>query len=421
MKRLFGILGRWRLISVVICAVKIFAILVLSYWFGLLGPDFPNWTRGASMVFSTVSAGKFPSVSTFGAYLGIMVVLAPFYWLWSIIPIEHPPLQELVNSTTPATLLAVIMKLPILICDILVAILIYRLVRKVTKSERQGAIGSLSWFANPYNFYYLYVFGAMDVIPATVVVLALTLGWDRNWSRSGFATTIGGLLRIYPFFTLPFFLHLTKAKKELIGLIVGSTFPIFCLIALLYVTSSGGISALLAIPLTEYWVLEFLGGNIVTGQLLFLSPFLVLMQLYVVFRFWRADANIVHLATVSLLALLIGTTYAPTYAGGMQHFIWLSSLLSVCVGMHPEESWLFAATFVTAYLSPGQYAFNLQFATGPPGPPDLQVVGNFLTGAFWAMKSTYLVRLNLWNLKSAHGRVQLGLVTNMAQPLRTTT
>jgi len=305
------------------------------------------------------------------------------------------------------------MRLPLLICDILVAILIYRLVRKVTNSERQGAIGSLSWFANPYNFYYLYLFGAMDVIPATVVLLALTLGWDRHWGRSGFATIIGGLLRIYPFFALPFFLHLTRAKKERTGLIVGSTFPIFCLIALLYVTNSGGIRTILSLPLSESWLLYFLGGNPVGGQLLILGPFLLLMQLYVVFRFWRVDANIVHLTTVSLLALMLGAT---TYAGSSQHFIWVSSLLSVCIGMHPEETWLFAATILTAYLSPAQYPFNLPLITGPR-----QFIDNFLAGAFWAMKATYLVRINLWNLKPVHKTLQDELLTTMTQPLRTTT
>jgi hypothetical protein len=173
--------------------------------------------------------------------------------------------------------------------------------------------------------------------------------------------------------------------------------PLACLIPLLFTT--GAIATISSIPLKQYWILEFLGGNIANGgQLLLLSPILILIQLYVVLRFWRADSNIVHLACVSFLALLLG---ASTYGGSEWHFLWVSPLLSASVALHPRESWIFALTFITAYLSPAIPPFSFTVFL-----QSRQVLDNLLAGAFYAMKAAYLIRLNLWNMKLAPNLVQ---------------
>lgn len=378
----------WRILAYAICGVKAVSIFVIP----LIHTDFMNWIISTSQVVSFISTGHFPPISTFGVYLGTEIILTPFFWLWTILPIEHPHLHNLINYTTPAISLVVLMKLPILISDIFTAIILTRLIKRITNSEKRCAIACLSWLANPYNFYYLYVFGSMDVIPATILLIAVTLAWSQKLTRSGFTTAIGGLIRIYPLAALPFFLHLNKSMRERLLLITGSLFPLACILVLLNAAAKGGTSSILSIPLTQYWLLEFLGGNISGGQLIILTPFLLSTQLYVVFRFWRAEPNALHLATVPILALLLAAT---TYAGSSNHFIWISALLSACVAIHPEEAWLFASTFIAAYLSPARYPFDLQIVN-----QSRQILDNLLAGAFWAMKAIYLVRLNLWNTKA---------------------
>lgn len=389
------ILENWRVIAWILGGLKMALILLVPVPFPSHVSDFVAWIVSASRVVALLNAGKFPTVSYFGAYLGIDLFLTPFFWLWTILPIQHPPVHDILNYTIPGISLIFLMKLPILISDILAGIFAMRLVERITKSERQSRIGFLTWFANPYNFFWLYVFVAMDVIPAAIVLLALTFGLETKWFRNAFAMTIAGFLRLFPFAALPFFFHLAKPRQSRLNLIAGFLIPTTCLIAVLYAAKGGAIGDLLSIPVNQTWLFEFLGGREHSwttgrGEILVLTPLLFLAQLFVVFRFWKADSNIVHLAAVSFLTILVGAT---TYGGSSQHFIWVSPLLSVCVALHPEESWVFALTFITAYLSPAAFPFNLQqFA------PARQSFDSLLAGAFYAMKATYLIRLNLWNI-----------------------
>lgn len=390
------ILKNYRAIGLIIAALKMGVILLLPVPFRSHVSDFVAWVTSASRVVELVTAGKFPAVSAFGAYLGIDFLLAPFYWLWTILPIEHPPLHSIMNYTAPAISLILLMKLPIFISDVLAGIFLTRLVLRLTKSERQSRIGFLTWFGNPYNIYWLYAFGAMDVIPAAIVLFALTFGLGTRWGRTAFVTTIAGFLRLFPFAALPFFFHLTNNRSSRLKLLAGFLIPTVSLITLLYATRGGAIGDILLVPVNESWLFEFLGGRehswtTARGDILVLTPLLFLTQLYLVFRFWKPASNLVHLTSVAFLTILIGAT---TYGGSSQHFIWVSPLLSVCVALRSDENWIFALTFLTAYLSPAAFPFNL------PMFADVRlIIDPLLAGGFYAMKATYLIRLNLSNIE----------------------
>ncbi len=363
--------------------LKLLAILLVP-----IGGDFKSWVIGASLVLQTTLAGKVPALSAYGVYLGIEVVLAPFFWAWTILPIQHPQLTAIIQHTAPAIYLGLLMKLPIFLFDTLTLILLLRLVRHIATAQSSSVLAGLTWFVNPFNFYMLYFFGAMDIIPIAVFLLALNFGFDNRWFRCGFATIVTGLLRVFSFAVLPFFLPLTKTKPARLSLIIGSAFPIAFAIVVLYL-SKDTFATVLNVPAKQSWLLEFLGFGIGSVQLVKLSPVLILLQLYIVFRYWRHDANIVHLASVSLLALLLGAT---VYGGSSQHFLWVSPLLSACVAIDSKDSWLFVLTFLSAFLSPTVNPFG-------PWTPAHSVVDTFLSGAFYAMKGIYLVRLNLSNLQ----------------------
>lgn len=381
-------LNHWRMIAVL---VGFFKILIIWFTPVIVESDFWNWTMGASLVLNTVLAGRFPALSSFGVYVGILTILAPFFWLWTILPIEHSPLPNLVNYTTPAISLALTMKLPIFLCDILAGILVSRIVREIKHSERSSKIAFLVWFANPYNWYWLYVFGSMDILPTALVLLAVLFGMNSRWVRCGFYTTIAGLLRVAPFAALPFFLPLTKTQSTRNRLLLGAFFPLACTIGLLFATTTDTLATIVEAPLRQGWLMAFLGGNVTGGgQFVKLTPVLMIIQLYVVLWYWKSNPNIVHLTSVSFLALLLGATL---YGGSFQHFIWVSPLLSASVALHPEESWIFALTFITASLSPPLYPINQWI-------PAREILDPFFAAAFYAMKATYLVRLNLWNLKT---------------------
>lgn len=386
MRLMLRILHHWRTIAAVAVVFKILTILLAP--FDPRG-DFGSWTIGSSLVLNGLFAGRLPLLSNFGVYWASMTLLAPFFWVWTILPIEHPPLLNIVSYTTPAIYLVLLMKLPIFICDILTGILALRLVRKITHSERSCAILGLTWFANPFNIYWMYFFGSMDIIPITILLAALVFGMGNRWFRCGLSTAIAGLLRVAPFAVLPFFLPLPKTESGRVKLIIGFLFPLACCIALLYVTSPDVIAVIANVPAKQNYLLAFLGVNIAAGgKFVMLTPVLLLVQWYVVLRYWKREPNMIHLTCVPLLSILLGATI---YGGSFQHFIWVSPLLSACVAIHPEESWIFALTFITASLSPAIYPISLWL-------PARELLDTFFAGAFYAMKAIYLVRLNLWNL-----------------------
>jgi hypothetical protein len=378
-----GVLVHWRKIIYSVCGLKFLAILLLP-----IGGDLLNWTIGASSVLQTVLAGKLPALSTYGVYVGIETVLAPFFWVWTNLPVEHPNLTNLVQHTAPTVSLALIMKIPIFLFDTATLILLLRVVRHITNSEQKSIVAALTWFVNPFNFYMLYFFGAMDIIPIAVFMLALDFGLDGRWFRCGVSTIISGLLRLFAFAVYPFFFPLTKTKPNRGNLILGSVLPLVFMIGLLYL-SRDTLATVFNIPAKEFWLLEFLGFNVLGMQFVRWSPVLVLFQLYVVFRFWRQDTNIVYLASVSLLALSLGATL---YGGESQHFLWVSPLLSACVAMRLEDSWIYVLTIFTALMAPTVNPFY-------QWTPEPILLDTFLAAAFYAMKATYLLKLNLSNLR----------------------
>jgi len=379
----------WRKIIYSFCGLKLLAITLLPI--GGPGSDFGNWTAEASSVLETLLAGKLPALSTYGVYIGIETILAPFYWMWTILPVEHPSLINLVQHTPSAVSLAVLMKSPIFISDVATLILLIRVIRRITNSEQKSIIGGLTWFVNPFNFYMLYLFGAMDVIPIAVFLLAVNFEAEGHWFRFGVSTIVSGLLRLFAFVAYPFFIPLTQTKSSKVSFVIGSVLPIAIVICVIYL-SRDTLAAVFNIPAEQDWLLEFLGWNVLGMQFLRLSPVLVLFQLYVVTRFWKQDANIIHLASVSLLALLLGATL---YGGESQHFLWVSPLLSACVAMHLEDSWIYVLTFFTALMAPTVNPFY-------QWTPQPILMDTFLAGAFYAMKATYLLKLNLTNFRTAN-------------------
>jgi hypothetical protein len=220
----------------------------------------------------------------------------------------------------------------------------------------------------------------MDVIPIALLLLAITFELNGRWFICGVVTVVSGLLRLFAFVVYPFFIPITKNKPSGASLIVGSALPIALAIGVLYL-SGGTLATVFNIPAQQFWLLEFLGWNVWGMQFVRLSPVLVLFQLYVAVRFWRPNANVVHLTSVSLLALMLGATL---YGGEGVHFLWVSPFLSACVAMSLEDAWIYVLTFLCAIL------------WWTPMPILLETL---LTGAFYAMKATYLLKLNLLNLR----------------------
>jgi len=377
------ILSKWRIIIVAIIGVKLLLMALVTPWGDLL-----NWTRGASIALGFIGIGRFPPLSITGVYGPIEILLVPFFWVWTKLPIPHPPLEHifLSNYSISEISLSVLMKLPSFLADVATGGLLSRLVKQITKSDSRARIALLSWYVNPFNLYYIEVFGAMDTIPAAIIVLGLILGMESKWFRSGICASIGTVLRIFPLFMLPFLFTTIKTKllRRYAALLAGFLLPLSAALITMYAYGAGTITALANLPHQEYWLLDFLGVTL--SQNVTLTPVVLVLQLLVTIYFWRKN-TILHAATVSLLALSVA---ALPFGGSEQHFIWVSPLLSACLAVNLDELWVFVFTFATACLYPSIFPVH-----------GLSYIEPLLAGAFYGAKATYLTKINFENIRES--------------------
>jgi hypothetical protein len=382
-------LSKWRLLLAASFIIKVI-VMVLTPPLG----DLINWTAGASLALGYIVTGHFPPVSVTGVYGPIQLLLVPFFWIWTKLPIQHPPLYNMLHgNSTPALLLSILMKLPPLLADIITGYVVFKLTLQLTNSEKKSKLASVIWYLNPYNIFWINAVGAMDVIPTLVFLLAIVAGSSNKWFRSGLCASVASILRIYPIFSFPFFLPAIQTKKYRRYAVSGFLLPLVAALIFVYANGAGSLNAIIELPKVEYWLLDFLGGNL-TNVNIKLALVLVPVQFYVTVRYWK-KAALLYLATVSILALLIGAQNTPPH-----HFLWVSPLLTMCVVLSADEAWIFILTFVTAslHLGPifGIFPMALFSLTDP-----------FLGGCFYAAKTAYLIKLNLKNIVTGDSNIHL--------------
>ena len=373
--------SKWQVIVTFAIVAKLLVLVLVTPWGDLI-----NWSAGASNVLGYLSVGRYPPISVTGVYGPLQVILAPFFWIWTKLPIDHPPLASLpFTDSTSAFSLSVLMKFPSFVADIATGGLVYKLVRQMTSSEKKSRIALLSWYCNPFNIYWIEAFGAMDVIPTFILLLAIVLGMKRRWFSCGLCVAIASILRIFPLFVFPFLFVQAKGKswRGYISLLSGFLLPIVCAVIAMYMSWAGTLSIVASLPQGESWLLDFLGVNM--NQYVKLTPFLLVVQLFITIYYWRRGA-LVHGAAVALLTLLVG---ALPYGGYGYHFLWVSPFLSASVSLSFDELWVFVFTFVTASLYPPMIFVSL---------PSLSALEPLFAGAFFAAKATYLAKINVENI-----------------------
>lgn len=384
------ILSRWKQVFVFVTAIK----LVMMVWSPTYS-DLFNWATGAALVLRYLAAGKFPPVSVTGVYGPLQVTLSPLYWIWTKLPIDHPPIsfiQYSSHSTIPAITIIFLMRLLPFSCDVAIGFLLLKLVKQITDSDEKGKIALLLWYANPFNIFWIEEFGTMDVIPAFVLLIAVIYGTNSRWFKSGLCVAAATALRIFPILTLPFFLIAAKDRKlrRCSYFMSGVMLPIVVGLASLYLTGAATMASMLNTPLNEYWLLDFLGFKL-TNQFVRMVPVLLAVQFYQIVRFWK-NYHLVDLVAASLLALLV----AHTYGGINHHFIWVVPFLTASIAINYDELWIFVVTFVTASL----YPFIFPIPAMPMVSDTIHYFDPFYAGCFFAAKAAYLIQINLKRIRS---------------------
>jgi len=395
---MFSLSRRWITIVLAVWAIKLILIPLPP-----LTSDFLAWIQISQHVLNLISNGKLPSVGAFGVYLGLGMLLTPCYWLWTLLPIQHATLAEIVAHPSLARYsLMYVMKSPIVVSDFFTGMLVFNLVRKASPSKANKAF--LSWHLNPYNWYWLYWSTTMDVIPAVIVLLAIQYGINRKWSRCAFCLSWATILRLYPVLLLPFFMVYAlwvegrALTKHVAPFLASFATPLLLIIVFQgYVSGSfeAAVNTFLQFPVTQPELLDFFGFRL--SSVFTLTPFLLVLQLYFSFARWKRE---------TILALLILAPLLVFFASGIGfglHLVWASPLLSICAAL--DNDWLlFSLIFISGFLSPitTSRLFIQYFGwdiTYQGNQPVIDLLGPCMSGVHYGTKIVYLLKLNLYRLR----------------------
>jgi Gpi18-like mannosyltransferase len=191
-----------------------------------LNPFWP-WT-GAPSVYPAILKFSYPPFW--------LLVIATFYPIWLLnsgfafphsvnrlwqIGVQTGNVYESYRSFIPASLplLDLTLKLPIIVCDIIIALALYRALDD--HRNAQSAVTWL-WLFNPYVILVSAVWGQFDSIPTMFALLSILSSIKGRPKLSGFLLALGGLAKVFPVVYLPLvaLYHWRKARAEAGKLIV---------------------------------------------------------------------------------------------------------------------------------------------------------------------------------------------------------
>lgn len=96
-------------------------------------------------------------------------------------------------------------KLPFILADIGIGILLYLLAEQNFKNKKLSAVIAAAWLLNPFVIFVSSVHGMFDSIPAFFILLALFYLSNKKYEKSVVAIVLSAIFKYFSIFLLPFF------------------------------------------------------------------------------------------------------------------------------------------------------------------------------------------------------------------------
>lgn len=156
---------------------------------GLYGVDGYYYTPGWGYIIGLMSA-----VADFIPGLDVLGERIP-----ELLPIEDLNFADHVATTTSVAF-SVFIKVPVMICDLAVAWLLFRLVGEVTGSPRKSAVASALWLLCPVAIFMAGVQAQFDSISALLILLTVMLVRRDHCYLAGMTFSAAFLMKFFPVF-----------------------------------------------------------------------------------------------------------------------------------------------------------------------------------------------------------------------------
>lgn len=380
--------GKQDLTTAIIAIAFLTKILLTVFVFPVSPQsDFAHWVHGAAFTEALIRQGSLPPLSQTGAYTGMDLLLAPFYAVWSALPVAHPPLSQALGSTSEAgRLLVFLMKLPILLSDLFAGGFIAAIAASL--SSREAALKSFFlWYLNPYALYLMEYYGTFDIVPTAIVLAAIFFAMKGRWASAGFSLSVASVLRLYPALLFPVFVFYALRDRRrfsaarMILSFAGLIFAGLMLVGVVSGSIDSVIRSIANLPVAEPWLSDFNAFEVT--PYISLTPIAVAAQIYLVAAYWKRGTQMAGIASsvlATLLALLL-TSFHHFY-----HFTWVIPLLTLYFVLAEQSPTLFAIILIGAYAdSLGYFTTNSTLTLFQP----------LFAGVFYGAKAAYLLKVNL--------------------------
>ncbi|OQA04690.1 MAG: GPI transamidase subunit PIG-U [bacterium ADurb.Bin400] len=122
-------------------------------------------------------------------------------------------------------------KIPLILADTAIAYMLFLIARPTSllRAEKVFAM----WYLNPLVIFTSSVIGQFDVLPAALILIAITFLLEKKYFMSGLSLAIAALFKLYPVFLLPLYLVICyssnqgeRRKKAMLHLLAGLFIPI---------------------------------------------------------------------------------------------------------------------------------------------------------------------------------------------------
>lgn len=157
-----------------------------------------------------------------------------------------------------------LLKLPYLILDILIALMLTLFFASLASQKRIFTL----WLFNPLTIILIYGFSNVDIVPVALTVVSLLLAKNNRLIWSGLLLGLAASFKAYPLLFLPFLFIYAPTLKQKVGLLVAAL-GVFSLVLLPFAKSVAFQQAALVSGLTTRIV--FPGLSIGFGQTLMAS------------------------------------------------------------------------------------------------------------------------------------------------------
>jgi hypothetical protein len=319
------------------------------------------------------------------------LAISPLYWwkfgtfLNAVFVFSYPwyiGFQQLFH-THNVLLLHLILKIPFILADIGIAVLLFALVVRMGASWGRATLLMSLWLFNPFAIFISAVHGETDAIPAFLVLLSLYLLQRNSYLKSFLSLLAAGMFKYYPLLLIPFFILIswgrTDRRTKVLGLasFVVITLVNYAPVLMDPVNKDRFFTGLTSsvVPNSEsapwsLWVLLRLAG--ISLSSVPFPPVLVLVlaySLFLVFFVFNFRHRKFHLSGLSvskiyLIAIVIFVALDPV--SNPQFLVWiLPLLLYISFAMKKYEGyvlstslWLFNLAALFASFSPNVYLLD---------------------------------------------------------------